>query len=186
MKPFTRTGIIAVGLISAAFLSGCGSGSPPPPPPPPPPISVSISPATAAVEVGKPQTFTATVTGTSNTAVNWNVSGVRGGNSTVGTITNAGVYTAPLNVPSPSAVTVTALSVADPARSGAAVVTVASCSIAAAGPASGQTKARLGAYYFDGWAGQLTNFHFNGLVDGSYQDRQPVTGWQDNSPCAVE
>jgi hypothetical protein len=44
----------------------------------------------------------------------------------------------------------------------------------------------LGAYYFDGWSGPLTNFHFNGLVNGPYQDREPLTGWRDNSPCAVE
>lgn len=48
-----------------------------------------------------------------------------------------------------------------------------------------QTKARLGAYYFDGWSGPVSNYHFNGLLYGSYQGRQPVTGWQDNSSCAV-
>jgi len=52
--------------------------------------------------------------------------------------------------------------------------------------ASGQKKARLGAYYFDGWSGPLTNFHFNGLPFGPYQDRQPSSGWQDNSQCAIE
>jgi hypothetical protein len=52
--------------------------------------------------------------------------------------------------------------------------------------ASGQTKARFGAYYFDGWSGPLTNFHFQGLPLGPYQDRQPLSGWQDNTTCAVE
>lgn len=55
-----------------------------------------------------------------------------------------------------------------------------------AGPASTQTKARLGIYYFDGWSGALSTYHFNGLLSGPYQGRQPVTGWQDNSSCAVE
>jgi hypothetical protein len=55
-----------------------------------------------------------------------------------------------------------------------------------AGPASSQTRARLGAYYFDGWSGPLSNYHFNGLLSGPYQGRQPITGWQDNSSCAVE
>jgi len=55
-----------------------------------------------------------------------------------------------------------------------------------AGPASGQTRARLGAYYFDGWSGPLSNYHFNGLLNGPYQSRKPLTGWQDNSSCAVE
>jgi hypothetical protein len=55
-----------------------------------------------------------------------------------------------------------------------------------AGPASGQTRARLGMYYFDGWSGPLSNNGFHGLVNGPYQGREPVTGWQDNSSCAVE
>ena len=153
---------------------------------PPPLIGISVFPPTAEVEVGKAVQFTAIVTGTSNTAVNWCVSGIAGGNSTAGTITNTGIYTAPLAVPSPNTLSVTATSAADGTESATATVTVASCSLVAAGPASQQTQARLGAYYFDGWSGALTNFHFNGLVGGPYQDRQPVTGWQDNSPCAVE
>jgi hypothetical protein len=60
------------------------------------------------------------------------------------------------------------------------------CVIAMPAPASTQTHARLGAYYFDGWSGPLTNFHFEGLPLGPYQDRQPFSGWQDDSNCAVE
>jgi len=153
---------------------------------PPSQISVAVSPATAEVEVGKSVLFTAAVTGTDNTAVNWSVSGVAGGNSTVGTITDQGEYTAPLGVPEPNILTIGATSVVDGNASHAATVTVASCSLATPGPASQQSQARLGAYYFDGWSGPLTNFHFNGLVDGPYEDRQPLTGWLDNSPCAVE
>src|SRR5438477_1796618 len=57
-------------------------------------VSVSISPATATVSAGKSQTFTASVTGTTNTGVNWYASGVQGGDTTSGTISN-GIYTAP-------------------------------------------------------------------------------------------
>jgi hypothetical protein len=49
-----------------------------------------------------------------------------------------------------------------------------------------QVRARVGAYYFDGWSGPLTNPHFDGLVAGPYQDRQPLTGWRDNDPCVIE
>ena len=150
------------------------------------PIRVSLAPTTAEVEVGKTVQLTAAVTGTANTSVNWSVSGIAGGNSTVGTITDTGEYTAPLNMPSPNSLAITATSAADGTASGTATVTVASCSLAAPGPASQQTQARLGAYYFDGWSGPLTNFHFNGLVNGPYQDRQPLTGWRDKSRCAVE
>jgi len=90
----------------------------------PPSIVVSIAPATASVQTGATQNFTATVTNTTNTAVTWQVNGVPGGNSTVGTISASGLYTAPATVPSPSTVTVTAVSVADPTRSGSAQVTI--------------------------------------------------------------
>jgi hypothetical protein len=48
----------------------------------------------------------ATVAGVRSNAVNWQVNGIAGGNSTVGTMT-AGVYTAPASVPSPPTVSVT-------------------------------------------------------------------------------
>ncbi len=89
-----------------------------------PSIAVSVAPATASVQTGATQTFTATVTNTTNTAVTWQVNGVPGGNSTVGTISASGLYTAPATVPSPATVTVTAASVADPTRSGSAQVTI--------------------------------------------------------------
>src|SRR4029077_11235345 len=63
-------------------------------------------------------------TNTTNTAVTWQVNGIAGGSMSVGTIATAGVYTAPATVPSPATVTVTAVSVADPTRSGAAQVTI--------------------------------------------------------------
>jgi len=44
----------------------------------------------------------------------------------------------------------------------------------------------VGAYYFDGWSGPLTNFHFDGLPLGSYNERQPLSGWQDSNTCAME
>jgi hypothetical protein len=53
-------------------------------------------------------------------------------------------------------------------------------------PTSAQTRARLGAYYFDGWTGPLSNFHFTGLRDGPFVDRKPLTGWFDSDPCVVE
>ncbi len=87
-------------------------------------VSVSISPTSASVQTGATRQFTATVTGSSNTAVNWQVNGVAGGNSTVGTISTSGLYTAPAAVPSPAAVTVKAISQADTTKSASATVTV--------------------------------------------------------------
>jgi hypothetical protein len=59
------------------------------------PISVAVSPSSATLAPGNAQQFTATVLNTSNTAVTWKVDGVANGNSSVGTITAAGLYTAP-------------------------------------------------------------------------------------------
>jgi 6-phosphogluconolactonase (cycloisomerase 2 family) len=90
----------------------------------PPAISVTVAPLTANVAVGATQQFTATVANTSNTAVTWQVNGVAGGSSTVGTISGSGLYTGPVGVPSPAAVTVTAVSSADNTKTGTATVTV--------------------------------------------------------------
>ena len=107
------------------LLVSCGGGSASSTPP----IAVSVSPAAASVPVNSTQQFTATVTGASNTAVNWSVAGVAGGNSTVGAISPAGVYTAPSSVPSPATVSASATAQADPTRSGAATVTVVAAAI---------------------------------------------------------
>jgi hypothetical protein len=87
-------------------------------------VSVTISPTSASVRIRTSITFTAKVSGSSNTQVQWQVNGVAGGNLTVGTISAAGVYTAPAAVPSPNTVTVTAVSAADPTKSASATVTI--------------------------------------------------------------
>src|SRR5579884_1178495 len=92
----------------------------------PPVIMVSVSPATTTVFTSGTAQFTATVTGTSNTAVTWSVGGVAGGNQTLGTINASGLYTAPTLVPTPAVLTVTATSAANSSISGSARVTVAS------------------------------------------------------------
>ena len=90
----------------------------------PAPVTVSVSPSSATVRVGRTQTFTATVSGTPNKAVLWKVNGVTSGNSTVGSISGTGVYTAPASVPSPGSVVITAVSVAAPAISAQATVQI--------------------------------------------------------------
>lgn len=90
----------------------------------PPGITVTVFPSATSVVLGHTVPFSATVTGTTNTAVNWEVAGVVGGNPTVGMITTAGLYTAPSAVPNPSTVVVTAVSQANPAKSGTGRVQV--------------------------------------------------------------
>ena len=90
------------------------------------PIAVSISPSSQSLLVGSSQQFSATVSGTSNTAVTWLVNGVQNGNSTYGSITSSGLFTAPAAVPSGGVATVTARSAADSSKSASATVTVSS------------------------------------------------------------
>jgi hypothetical protein len=87
-------------------------------------VGISIAPTSATVQTSNTQTFTATVTGSANTQVTWLVNGIAGGNTTLGTISIGGVYTAPASVPSPATVTVTAQSQADVTKSASATVTV--------------------------------------------------------------
>jgi uncharacterized protein YjdB len=94
------------------------------PPPPPPPVSVTISPTSATVRVGRTRAFTATVQNTTDKAVIWQVNGITGGNSTIGTISSLGTYLAPSKVPAGGTVQVSAVSHADNTKSASATVVV--------------------------------------------------------------
>lgn len=82
-----RLGVIALSL------SGCGGGGNTLTTPPPQ-ITVTVTPATANVAAGGPLQFTATVTGSSNATIVWEVNGTAGGSAAVGTISASGAYTA--------------------------------------------------------------------------------------------
>lgn len=78
-------------------------------------VGVTISPSSANVVSGFSQQFTATVTGTTNTAVTWTAS--------PGTIDQTGYYTAP-TVTGVTSGSVTATSVADPTVSATAILSI--------------------------------------------------------------
>ena len=88
-------------------------------------VKVAVSPTEATVLVGQQQQFVSFVSGTTITGVTWHLSGGSCAGSGCGTISAAGVYTAPATLPTPAQVTVTATSIADPSKSGSGVVTVA-------------------------------------------------------------
>ena len=141
----TATGTVASGQIGNITFTvknpdpgGVGSGSMTAEVTNTPPISIQISPLTASVHAGAIQTFGATVTGTLNTAVTWNVNSLGGGNTTIGYVTSQGTYSGPASVPNPNTVTVTATSVADPTKSSSATVTLVNPSptVTAVNPAS--------------------------------------------------
>lgn len=125
---------VALVFACAVALGGCGGGSGSGSGGGGGTVTVSVSPSSITVPVHKSQTFTATVSGTSNPAVTWSVNGTQGGNNTVGTIDQFGDYVAN-QVPSPATVTITATSVADPSKSAHATATI----VLNAGTAATQT-----------------------------------------------
>jgi len=172
--------ICVVGAAAAvAACGGGGSGSSQNPNP----VIASLSPSNAVRE-GPPFTLRVTGTGFANGAtILWGGAPLTTTWVSNSTLT-AQVPTANILVAGNYPVTVT-----NPPPSGgtspAAMFNVP-CVLAAPTAASAQSRVRLGAYYFDGWAGPLTEFHFNGLLNSPYQSREPLSGWQDNNSCAVE
>jgi len=116
-----RAFIVAV---LAVGVSGCGGGGSSTTTTPPQAVTVAVTSSESSVLLGNMQQFTAKVTGTSNTAVSWSVNGIPGGNSMLGTISNAGLYTAPQDLPNPATVTIQATSQADSTASGNEALTI--------------------------------------------------------------
>ncbi|HTT25273.1 MAG TPA: hypothetical protein VMG82_40540, partial [Candidatus Sulfotelmatobacter sp.] len=102
----------------------------------PPPISVSIAPPSASVQSGNTQAFAATVQNDSqDKGVTWSLSGAGCSGTSCGTLSAASsasgmpiTYTAPIAVPNPASVSLTATSVADNTKSAVAAITVTAAS----------------------------------------------------------
>lgn len=183
--------------------TNCGkAGTPPGYSTPSPPsgsttVTVTVEPASATIALGGTQQFDATVTGSSNTGVTWEVNGVAGGNSAVGTITSSGgdtaAYAAPGALPSPPTVTVTAVSQADTSASGSASVTVTSgTSITIAVSPASASVATDGAQLFtatiggSGASGTGVTWSVNGIAGGDSTVGTIVAGGtQNGSPTAL-
>ena len=88
-------------------------------------VVVSVSPHSASKFPTEQQQFTASVSGTSNTQVTWQVNGATGGSPSVGTVDSTGLYTAPSVVPTANLpIAVSAISQADVMKSDTAMVTI--------------------------------------------------------------
>jgi YD repeat-containing protein len=85
---------------------------------------LAVAPSVALVVPGRTQAFAATLNGTPTTAVNWAVNGIPGGAPHIGTISTAGVYTAPTPSGSAQSATVTATHVDDSSMTASASVVV--------------------------------------------------------------
>jgi hypothetical protein len=123
-----RRGVVIRSLLAAltcAALTACGGSSGGGAQKITDNVTVTVAPISFPLGVGSNYQFVATVTGSSDTAVNWQVNSVAGGNTTVGTIDSTGLYIAPGTIPSQS-ILVTAVAQADGVTNGSTSVTLAS------------------------------------------------------------
>lgn len=129
-------------------------------------VSVVLNMNTATVNVFGRQQFSAVVTGTTNTAVTWQVNAVTGGSQATGYISSTGLFVAPSGVPvaasggnvAPTTVTVTAVSQASPSATGSAVVTVV---------AQTNQNAQAGAVELGTSGGNVTDISGNSCCGGT-------------------
>jgi hypothetical protein len=130
----TRAAIGLFFLSIMLFNSGCGGGSSTSTPTvTPSAVRVTVQPSSVSVSNFRTQQFTATVTGSSNTAVTWQVNGVTGGSLKFGFISSTGLLVAPSAVPTKSdskgntittTLTITAVSQAAATATGTSTVTI--------------------------------------------------------------
>ncbi|HET9402896.1 MAG TPA: hypothetical protein VFO34_18255 [Candidatus Acidoferrales bacterium] len=120
-------GLAAALLVLSMGITGCGGAAATVNNQPPaiPVATVTVAPAVVKIQAGDVLKFTATVSPAgANQAVGWSVSGPGCMGAGCGTIDASGIYIAPVLVPSPPTVTVTATSGADFSKSSSATVTV--------------------------------------------------------------
>ena len=176
--------LAACGGVSPAPINGLDSAQV---------VSISVTPQTVTVDTGTSQTFTASVSNSSLTKVNWMVNGTPGGSSAIGSITNQGVYTAPPYVPNPGVVTITAVSQADSSKMANASATITGGLSPPSGPhiqiSPLQATVPLGTTYLftatvTGTSDTAVNFLVNGEPSGSptiYGEIQPEPGSSDGA-----
>lgn len=143
----TPSSVSSTAPASASGSSSCSFTKPPP--------QVKVCPTQANLQAGGAgQSFTADVAYSANTQVSWQVNGIAGGNASVGMVSSSGDYTPPASVPSPSTVTVTAVSAADASVLSSAQVTLTAP--AAPGHSSGGGALDGLSLSLIGWAGVST------------------------------
>jgi glycosyl hydrolase family 16/Big-like domain-containing protein len=140
-------------------------------------VSIAISPTTVSLLTGQTKQFTASVAGTTNTGVTWSVNGVQGGNSTVGTISASGLYSAPGTALS-SPASVAARSIADSTKSALASVTVSS------GSTSGPTPPPQAAGYHLAFGDEFDTLNLSPTSYGNYKWYNPAMWWHNSAPYA--
>jgi uncharacterized protein (DUF1800 family) len=119
------TGVLAFVVGGCAGIGSTKSNGPTNPNQPPvQQAALTLTPSTATVRGGATQTFTATTSDSSTPTLTWAVNGTAGGSAATGTITTAGVYTAPQFPPATNLVTVTATETTDSTATASSAVTL--------------------------------------------------------------
>jgi len=155
----------ALGFMSCGGAGGGISGSPDQPKQP---VSVNVVETSETLETGDTFQFHASVSNATNTTLTWTVNDVVGGNSTVGTMSVDGLYTAPTAVPSPSTVTLKATSNADTTKFDTATVTISprfAISPKSATVTAGQTQQFTANEAVDNW--QVNNIMWGSSAVGT-------------------
>ncbi len=117
--------VLGVNLCLLLVMAGCGAATYPNAPHSDNHATTMVfDPAPAVLTVG--QTFQFAVSGPNavHAAAIWTVSGIRGGNSTVGTISSTGLYTAPAAPPNPPSVTIAAAGHTDSSDAASLQITI--------------------------------------------------------------
>ena len=127
----SKTSSLLVAILLTAYA--CSGGGEPTPPPA---IRVTLTPNAASVHVNRSVQLTATVHNSTNTGVMWSLSGTGCNGASCGMISGAGLYTAPVSVPSTATVTVKATSVADISKSASATITILAAVVVTISPSS--------------------------------------------------
>lgn len=153
--------MIALGV--SGFLSGCsvqGDSEP----------LVTLSPGSAVVALGATKQFTLA---TGETAATWSVNNVEGGNSTVGTISSDGLYTAPLadTTAIPEKVSVTGTDASGSSGSATAFLTTFKAN-------TGLTQYTAGAFRADTYSAGQRNI---AVYKDSNNNINVYAVWSDNS-----
>jgi hypothetical protein len=165
-----KTGLSWLALTVAALLAAsCGSGSSGGTTPPPPTSKVTLTPSSITLRRGATQQFSASVTDETDQTVQWQVNGVYGGDAVHGRISMGGVYIAPTTVPATPTVTVKAISLLDPTKTGTATVTIttgSAVSVVIAGTGAPLAVPTFGSYAFLATVTGTSNTALTWKVDG--------------------
>jgi hypothetical protein len=158
--------LCSLGLLALSACGGGGSSSSKTP-------SISISPASASLGLNSKFLFKATVLNLSDMTVTWEVNGVKGGNSTFGTIDSSGNYTAPAKIPSTNPVSVMAVSNSQSSLTATSMVTLVPVTLSGQYAFSFSGTNVNGSFFI---AGSFTS-DGAGTITGGIEDINSATGF---------